>query len=73
MCISADTQFGKPSQLASDLETYVQGAANDGHSLHEVEQRYYAAMLQMGHQAMKTFLELQPDGYRGETITTEEG
>lgn len=76
MRIASDVQFGKSvsvRQLAGELESCVRQAAEEGRPLHEVEQTIHETVLRMGHEAMKLFLELQPDGDLGPTLTTEEG
>jgi len=73
MSISSETQFGKASQLANNLEQFVRNAADKGRTLHEVEQRIHQTILQIGHETMKLFLELQPDGDLGPTVSTKEG
>ncbi len=71
--ISRQSQFGKASQLASGLETYVQAAAKDGTSLHDVEQKVHETVLQIGQAAMKLLIDLQPDGDLGPTVETSDG
>ena len=71
--ISLESQFGKASQLASGLETYVQAAAEDGTSLHDVEQKVHETILQIGQAAMKLLIDLQPDGDLGPTVETSDG
>lgn len=73
MSIASDTQFGKATQLAADLESFMQIAAKEEKSLHEVEQKIHQTVLQIGHRAMELFLELQPDGDLGETVVTDNG
>ncbi|MEZ6129199.1 MAG: ISKra4 family transposase [Planctomycetaceae bacterium] len=73
MSIASTTQFGKASQLAGDLEGFVRIAATQEKPLHDVEQRIHQAVQQIGHELMKMFLDLQPDGDLGETITMESG
>ena len=67
MSISSETQFGKATQLAANLEGFVKEAVQDGKSLHDVEQKIHQTVLQIGHEAMKMFLSLQTDGDPGET------
>lgn len=71
--ISTETQFGKASELASGLETFVQDAARDGIALHEVEQKVHETVLQIGYAAMKLLIDLQPDGNLGPTVETSGG
>ena len=71
--ISTETQFGKASELASGLETFVQAAARDGIALHEVEQKVHETVLQIGYAAMKLLIDLQPDGNLGPTVETSDG
>ncbi len=71
--MSPQSQFGKAIQLASGLETYVQSAAKDGTSLHDVEQTIHETVLQIGQAAMKLLIDLQPDGNLGPTVETADG
>ncbi|MEO1983111.1 MAG: hypothetical protein ABGZ24_21585 [Fuerstiella sp.] len=71
--ISRQSEFGRASQLASGLETYVQAAAKDGTSLHDVEQKVHETVLQIGQAAMKLLIDLQPDGDLGPTVETSDG
>lgn len=76
MRIASNVEFGKSvsvRQLAGELESCVRQAAQEGRPLHEVEQTIHETVLRMGHEAMKLFLELQPDGDLGATFTTEDG
>ena len=74
--IASDVESGKAclvNQLAGELESCVRQAAQAGRPLHDVEQTIHEAVLRMGHEAMKLFLDLQPDGDLGPTLTTEDG
>lgn len=71
--ISPQSQFSKASQLASGLDSYVREAARNGTSLHDVEQKIHETVLQIGHEAMKLLIELQPDGDLGPTVETSDG
>jgi hypothetical protein len=76
MRIASDVESGKAgvvNQLAGELESCVRQAAQVGRPLHEVEQTIHEAVLRMGYEAMKLFLDLQPDGDLGPTLTTEDG
>jgi hypothetical protein len=60
-------------ELAGELESCVRRAAEQGQPLHEIEQVIHESVLRMGHEAMKLFLALQPDGDLGPTVSTDEG
>lgn len=59
--------------LAGELEAFVRRSAEDGQSLHEVEQGVLGRVLHLGHQALQLFLQLQGAGNLGPTVTTADG
>ena len=72
MRIASDVESGKAcsvNQLAGELESCVRQSAEAGQPLHEVEQTIHETVLRMGHEAMKLFLQLQPDGDLGPTVS----
>ena len=76
MRIASKVEPGKAglvNELAGELESRVREAAENGRPLHEVEQAIHETVLRMGHEAMKLFLELQPDGDLGPTVISESG
>ncbi len=61
------------SKMADELAGFVRQAAQDGKPAHELEREVFQRVLQMGHQAVGAFLELQGTGDLGETFTVEDG
>jgi hypothetical protein len=64
---------GSLSDLAGQLEQYVQSAAANALPLHEVERNVFDAVLSLGKAATEQFLRSQGDGDLGPTVTTPEG
>jgi hypothetical protein len=60
-------------EMAGKLEQYVQQAAQEGVTLHEVEQKVLGSVLQLGHRCLELFIANQGDGDLGESVKTEEG
>ena len=55
------------------LQTYIRESAEAGTAVHEVEQELWKRMLQLGHESLKLFFNLQGNGDVGATLTLEDG
>lgn len=71
--VSAAGSQPSVSELAGQLERYVQTAAADGLSLYEVERNVFDAVLHVGRVATEQFLRGQGNGDLGPTVTTPKG
>jgi hypothetical protein len=76
MILTSCLDLGKTDslvKLAEDLTGFVFEAVRRGASLDEVERDAFRRVLDMGHRAIKMFLDAQGDGDLGATVSTAEG
>jgi len=71
--ISSDCNRTSMSETLSDLQRYVERAALEGTSAHDVEAGLWRRVLQLGHQAMQLFFTLVGAGDVGESVMLSEG
>ena len=55
------------------LQTYIRESAQTGTAVHEVEQELWKRVLQLGHESLNLFFNLQGNGDVGATLTLEDG
>jgi len=76
MIVSPTLQIDKsasPTEIAGQLQAYVEQAAEEGRPLHEVERTIFDTVLRIGYAATEQFLRGQGDGDLGQMITSEQG
>lgn len=76
MIVASSWDLGKSGslvKLAEDLSGFVRQAVQGGASLDDLERGAFQRVLEIGHAAVKLFLEAQGDGDLGDSVTTAEG
>lgn len=66
-------KYERVQERTQSLVERVQKAAGEGRPLHELEPELFEGLLQMGHDLVEMFIELQGDGDLGATIETPDG
>jgi hypothetical protein len=76
MIVASSRELGKADslvKLAEDLAGVVRQAVQDGASLDDLERGAFRYALEIGHAAVKMFLDAQGNGDLGDSVTTAEG